>query len=61
MGGLILTLSLKDLIADPTMIVHVDKIFQIILGAPDIDQKNSVTHYYQRSKVGNAGLVCFRS
>jgi len=39
MGGLVLTLALKDLAADSLMMAHLNKIFQLILGAPDIDKK----------------------
>ncbi|MFI5163434.1 MAG: alpha/beta hydrolase [Sphingobacteriales bacterium] len=39
MGGLILTLSLKDLQTNAGMTKQLEKVSQLILGAPDIDQK----------------------
>lgn len=39
MGGLALTLSLKELRHEPGMDVYLDKLSQLVLGAPDIDQR----------------------
>ena len=40
MGSLLLTLTVKELTYDPTCIGKLEKIFQLILGAPDIDKKD---------------------
>jgi esterase/lipase superfamily enzyme len=39
MGSLVLTLSLKEIISDSLYHQYLDKIYQLILAAPDIDQK----------------------
>jgi len=39
MGGLVLTLALKDLTSEPYRAETLGKIHQLILGAPDIDQR----------------------
>jgi esterase/lipase superfamily enzyme len=38
MGSLVLSITLKELYTDPSMKNKLNKIFQVILGAPDIDQ-----------------------
>lgn len=39
MGGLVLTLTLKEISDDAALEIHLNKLHQLILGAPDIDQK----------------------
>jgi esterase/lipase superfamily enzyme len=39
MGSLVLTLTMKEIAADTSLTNYLDKIYQLILGAPDIDAK----------------------